>query len=206
LQNIFILVTRRFRPDYIERNRRAITGSAIHAKQRTARYLSRTGDARPSVVAIATLPVVLGDGRLLALRGLDRGLGIAFRVPEELLSLLPTCDQCDDAAVRKAFKLLHDEWLVDVATDFTGKCILIATAPTLIERSLLPDRPAFFVTAGRRGGRKTTTLVMWLIAITGVRPSAAAWCLRLSNIRTRFRLTARNSSRSARTSSRNGAA
>ena len=49
---------------------------------------------------------------------------------------------------------LCDEWLVDVATDYTGKCIIIADALTLIERSLLPDRPCFFYTAGRRGGGK----------------------------------------------------
>ena len=64
---------------------------------------------------------------------------------------------------------------MDVATDITGKCILIAAALTLIERSLLPDRPVFFITAGRRGGGKTTTLMMLLMAITGIRPSAAAW-------------------------------
>jgi hypothetical protein len=46
---------------------------------------------------------------------------------------------------------------------------------TLIERSLLPDRLAFFITAGRRGGGKTTTLIMLLMAITGARPAAAAW-------------------------------
>ena len=67
------------------------------------------------------------------------------------------------------------QWLCDVATDYTGKCILIAAALTLIERSLLPDRPVFFVTAGRRGGGKTTTLIMLLMAMTGVRPAAAAW-------------------------------
>ena len=55
-------------------------------------------------------------------------------------------------------QFLTDEWLCDVATDYIGKCIIIAAALTLIERSLLPDRPVFFVTAGRRGGGKTTTL------------------------------------------------
>jgi hypothetical protein len=70
---------------------------------------------------------------------------------------------------------LTDTWLCDVAADHTGKCILIAAALTLIERSLLPDRPVFFVSAGRRGGGKTTTLIMLLMAVTGVRPSAAAW-------------------------------
>ena len=72
-------------------------------------------------------------------------------------------------------EFLCDEWLCDVATDYTGKCIIIAAALTLIERSLLPDRPAFFVTAGRRGGGKTTTLIMLIMAVTGVWPAAAAW-------------------------------
>jgi hypothetical protein len=46
---------------------------------------------------------------------------------------------------------------------------------TIIERSVLPERPAFFVTAGRRGGGKTTALIMLLVAATGIRPSAATW-------------------------------
>ena len=36
-------------------------------------------------------------------------------------------------------QFLCDEWLVDVATDYAGKCTLIAAALTMIERSLLPD-------------------------------------------------------------------
>ena len=72
-------------------------------------------------------------------------------------------------------RFLCDEWLCDVATDYAGKCTLIAAALTVIERSLLPDRPAFFVTAGRRGGGKTTTLTMLIMAVTGMWPAAAAW-------------------------------
>ena len=72
-------------------------------------------------------------------------------------------------------RFLCDEWLCDVATDYTGKCTLIAAALTVIERSLLPDRPAFFVTAGRRGGGKTTALAMLIMAVTGIWPAAAAW-------------------------------
>ena len=43
----------------------------------------------------------------------------------ELLSLLPTRDQCDDATVYAAFKVfLLGEWLIDVATNTIGKCLL----------------------------------------------------------------------------------
>jgi hypothetical protein len=70
---------------------------------------------------------------------------------------------------------LTEEWLFDVSTDYVGKCILIAAALTVIERSVLAERPAFFVTAGRRGGGKTTVLIMLLMAVMGVRPPAAAW-------------------------------
>ena len=79
------------------------------------------------------------------------------------------------SAVKAAMEFLCDEWLVDVATDYTGKATIIAAALTLIERSLLPDRPCFFVTAGRRGGGKTTTLIMLIMAVTGLWPAAAAW-------------------------------
>ena len=101
--------------------------------------------------------------------------GIVFRIPPELLAMLPKREDCTPAAVAEAMRFLTDEWLVDVAADYAGKCILIAAALTIIERSLLPDRPAFWVTAGRRGGGKTTALIMLLMAATGMRPSAAAW-------------------------------
>jgi hypothetical protein len=129
----------------------------------------------PTVVAIATLPIVLGNGSLLAPDGLDRVHGIIFKIQKELRAVLPRREDCTEAAVREAMRFLCDDWLCDVATDYTGKCTLIAAALTVIECSLLPDRPAFFVTAGRRGGGKTTTLVMLIMAVTGVWPAAAAW-------------------------------
>jgi hypothetical protein len=92
-----------------------------------------------------------------------------------MMEYIPTAEECHTRAVVNALTFLTDNWLVDVATDYTGKCTLIAACLTLIERSLLPERLAFFVTAGRRGGGKTTTLMMLLMAITGVRPAAAAW-------------------------------
>jgi hypothetical protein len=138
-------------------------------------YVTRDDGVLPTVVAIATLPIVLGDGLLLAPNGLDRARGIIFKLQKELRAILPRRKHCTEAAVREAMQFLCDDWLCDVATDYTGKCTLIAAALTMIERSLLPDRPAFFVTAGRRGGGKTTTLVMLIMAVTGIWPAAAAW-------------------------------
>jgi hypothetical protein len=51
----------------------------------------------------------------------------------------------------------------------------MAFGMTLIERSLLSNRPVFFVSASRRGGGKTTALMMWFMAVTGAMPPAAAW-------------------------------
>lgn len=80
-----------------------------------------------------------------------------------------------NARVTKAFDFLSDEWLVDVATDLNGKCVLIALALSIIERILFPERPVFFVTAGLRGGGKTTAITMVSLAVLGIRPGAAAW-------------------------------
>lgn len=138
-------------------------------------YMNRDDGALPTVVAIATAPIVMADGGLLAPRGLDRVRGIQFLIPEELRAVVPRWEDCTEDAVRKAMEFLCDDWLVDVATDDNGKCSIIAAALTLIERSLLDQRPCFFVTAGRRGSGKTTALTMLIYAVTGIMPSAAAW-------------------------------
>jgi hypothetical protein len=149
---------------------------SVHlAKAFVRHFQRRSDDALPVMAAIATLPIVLGDRTLLTGRGLDRERGIVFRVPKELEAMLPQPDDCTSTAVAEAMQFLTDEWLRDVATDYVGKCILISAALSIIERSLLPDRPVFFVTAGRRGSGKTTTLIMLLMAVTGIRPAAAAW-------------------------------
>jgi hypothetical protein len=151
-------------------------GTPVHLPAAFVRhYLMRTDDALPTAVAVATLPMVLAAGTILSGRGLNRDRGIVFRVLAALEQLLPTRAECAPDAVTAAMRFLMDDWLCDVVTDDAGKCVLISAALTLIERSLLPERPVFFVTAGRRGGGKTTTLVMLLVAITGSRPAAAAW-------------------------------
>ena len=127
------------------------------------------------MTAYATAPIVLADGNLLAPEGLDRERGIQFLIQDELRAVIPQDQDCTPERVKAAMEFLCDEWLVDVATDYVGKATIIAAALTLIERSLLPDRPCFFITAGRRGNGKTTTIIMLIVAVTGGRPAAAAW-------------------------------
>jgi hypothetical protein len=152
------------------------TGRSVHLPTKFVRHFMKRDDGLPVVVAIAQLPIMLADGSILAMReGLDRDRGIVFRIPQELMNHLPERAACTPTAVANAMRFLCDEWLCDVSTDYAGKCILIADALTLIERNLLPDRPVFFITAGRRGGGKTTTLHMLIMAVFGARAAAAAW-------------------------------
>jgi hypothetical protein len=138
-------------------------------------FMKRDDGVLPTVVAIATAPIVLADGVLLAPDGLDPERGIQFIIQDELRAVIPQRNDCTPERVKAAMEFLCDEWLVDVATDYGGKATIIAAALTLIERSMLPDRPCFFITAGRRGNGKTTTIIMLIVAVTGVRPAAAAW-------------------------------
>jgi hypothetical protein len=123
-------------------------------------YMKYRDSKLPVVTAIVTSPMVL------ATQGLDRQRGIVFRLQPELLAVLPKPAECRGSAVAEAMRFLTGEWLCDVSTNYAGKCILIAAAMTIIERALLPERPAFFVTAGQRGGGKTTTLQMLFLAAT----------------------------------------
>jgi hypothetical protein len=149
---------------------------SVHLPMQFVRHFMRRHDyVLPTTTAYATIPIVLADGNLLAPEGLDRERGIQFLIQDELRAVIPRDQNCTPERVKEAMGFLCDEWLVDVATDYVGKATIIAAALTLIERSLLPDRPCFFVTAGRRGGGKTTTLHMLIMAVTGVRPAAAAW-------------------------------
>ena len=82
----------------------------------------------------------------------------------------PAAGEDHPAASLAATRFLLDDWLIDVTTDLAGKMMLIAIALSIIERVLLPERPAYFVTAGRRGGGKTTAILM---TVAGDRPAAA---------------------------------
>jgi hypothetical protein len=106
--------------------------------------------------------------------GLDRKTGLFHRIDPVLRACVPPSPPSEDD-VRAALRYLLDEWLVDVALDLVGKCVAIMLALTLIERGLLPERPAFFVKAGQRGGGKTTLVGMIMMGVFGRRAAAAAW-------------------------------
>jgi hypothetical protein len=152
-------------------------GRPVHLPTQFVRHYMRRDDGiLHTIVAIATLPMILADRGVLALDSdIDPERGIEFRIPKKVLTLLPHKEDCEPIAVKEAMRFLTDEWLCDVLADYSSKCVAVAAALTIIERSLLPDRPAFFVTAGRRGAGKTTLIVMLIMAATGIWPTASAW-------------------------------
>jgi hypothetical protein len=157
--------------DFVDKN-----GRSVRLPMDYVRHFMRQNDNLPRLMTVSVLPIVLADGPILAMHdGLERERGIVFKIPKELIEMLPERGGCDDDAVGKAMRFLTDEWLCDVATDYTGKCTLIAAALTMIERSILDQRPVFFVSAGQRGSGKTTTLTMLIEAVMGIAPAAAAW-------------------------------
>src|SRR3984893_12731139 len=101
----------------------------------------------PIVRAINTAPLVSMSGDVIAGAGLDRKTGL-FHCIDPLLQACVPVNPPTDQDVRAALIFLYDEWLVDVALDSVGKAVAIMLAMTLIERTLLPARPAFFITAG----------------------------------------------------------
>ena len=139
-------------------------------------YVRRHDGVLPMIVAYSTMPLVLGNGALLAPEGLDRRKrGIQFLIPDELRGAIPKPEDCTPERVKAAIEFLFNQWLVDVSTGATGKAVLVAAALSIIERSLLDNRPCFFVTAGRRGSGKTTAIQMLIMAVTGDPAAASAW-------------------------------
>jgi hypothetical protein len=137
-------------------------------------YQTWSGSRLPRVVGVVTAPLVTESG-LLIKNGLDRDRNLFFQIEPLLSRLMPTPSSISDADARSAWGFLRAKWLCDVQTDEEGKALVVLAALTLIERLLLPERPAFFITAGVRGGGKTTLMNMVSLAVLGRRASAAAW-------------------------------
>jgi hypothetical protein len=135
-------------------------------------YKSYSDSTLPRVIGAVTTPLITENG-VLATDGLDRTLRLVFRIDPTLLSLVPV--RVTDVEAKRAYRFLTDEWLCDVLTEDAGKAVTVAAALTLIERLLLPERPAFVITAGQRGGGKTTLANMLSTAVLGRHASAAMW-------------------------------
>jgi len=128
----------------------------------------------PVVRAVNTSPLVTPSGRVIDGVGLDRTTGLVHRIDPILRACLPKGKPTEEE-IKQSLNFLLDEWLVDVALDRVGKCVAVLLALTLLLRALLSERPAFFMTAGQRGGGKTTLISMIIAAVLGRRATAAAW-------------------------------
>src|SRR6478735_3149148 len=117
-------------------------GRSVHLSMEFVRhYTTRHDSPLPTVVAIATLPIVLADGAVLGEeRGLDEERGISFIIQPEVMTLLMRPEEVAPDAVARGRKFLTGEWLCDVATSYAGKCLITAIALTIIERSRLDSR------------------------------------------------------------------
>jgi hypothetical protein len=114
------------------------------------------------------------EGHLIDGVGLDRVTGLFHRIDPVLRACLPDGKPTEEE-IKQSLNFLLDERLVNVALDEVGKCVAILLALTLLQRALLPERPAFFVTAGQRGGGKTTLVNMIIAGVLGRRAAAASW-------------------------------
>ena len=86
------------------------TRRSVHLPTQFVRHFMRRHDgALPTVVAIATAPIVLADGVLLAPDGLDRDRGIIFVVQEELRAAIPQRKDCTPERVKAAMELVADD-------------------------------------------------------------------------------------------------
>lgn len=138
-------------------------------------YVERHDKLLPEVFGVVTLPMVMPDGTVLNGRGLNRELGVVFRIPSGIEALIPDRSDCKPTAMAQAMAFLCDEWLVDAPCSYAGKCCIISAVATIVQRQLLPERPAYFISANSRGSGKSTLMGMISTAATGVPASAAAW-------------------------------
>src|SRR6516164_43020 len=145
---------------------------ATHTVHQSAYGVSQ--QRNPLIRAVNTAPLVTASARVIDGAGFDRATGLFHRIDPVLRSCVPT-NPPTEQEIKEALNFLLSEWLVDVALDPVGKCVAILLALTLLQRALLPERPAFFVTAGQRGGGKTTLISMVVAAVLGRRATAAAW-------------------------------
>ena len=128
----------------------------------------------PLARAVNTAPLVAANGKVIAGIGLDRDSGLVHRIEPALLACVPSGD-VTAAEAKDALSWLVNEWMIDVLVSTEGKLIAVMLCLTIIERVLLDEKPVFFITAGQRGGGKTTLLHMISAATLGRMAAAASW-------------------------------
>ena len=166
-------------------------------------YMQFRESRLPVVCGIVTAPLVLPNGTLLAKQGLDRAHQLVYRIDPACSRSCPHPAKITPRHITAATRFLLDHWLIDVTTDLAGKMTLLAVALSIIERVLLPERPAYFITAGRRGGGKTTAILMAVAASpAGCRPPRPGRSLRRSAAKRCSPISARRSTCWSGTTSR----
>jgi hypothetical protein len=111
-------------------------------------YMAYRDSSLPKVWSIATMPIVLPNGEILAKDGLDRKRKILLRIDPGIKGLVPQ-DKVTGAEIVEAMNFLTDEWLCDVQTDYAGKCVLISMALSVLQLGLFRERPMYSVRAGK---------------------------------------------------------
>ena len=129
------------------------TGKPVHlATPFVKHYLRRDDDALPVATGVAALP--MGSTRWNPALGTGTGSRPRYRLScsARIRVNSSSTSRVHSGSCGRTMRYLTDEWLCDIAADYIGRCIIIASALTIVERLLLCERPAFFITAGQRGG------------------------------------------------------
>jgi hypothetical protein len=117
---------------------------------------------------------VARNGNVIIGVGLDRETGLFHQIEPLLHDCVPAATPTEEE-VRAALNWLLYVWLVDVNADATSKLLALMLCLSMIERVLLKERPGWFITAGHRGGGKTTLINMLTTAVFGRMAAAAGW-------------------------------
>jgi hypothetical protein len=157
-----------------------IDKTGVRTVRLSSPFLSTFRNLQPSklpvVAAVSTTPFISPvSGSPVAGVGLDREARVYYDIEPALLQCLPDPGNVSDEDAIAAYKFLTNGWLTDVAADAQSKAVALAAAMTIIQRIALDQRPAYFITAGQRGGGKTTLASMIATAVLGRPPAAATW-------------------------------
>src|SRR5262249_36023365 len=92
--------------DFVDKDGRSVALPMKFVKA----WMKRDDGVLPILAAIATLPIVLADGHVLAMEegDFDEERGIEFHIPKEVMALMPRREDCTPEAVADAMQYLTD--------------------------------------------------------------------------------------------------